>query len=187
MRKTAFKIHSVFIISCLIQLMGFPSETKAIDQEKSMELSSPAFKNNGSIPPLYTAEGQDISVPLVWKNTPSNTVSFALICEDPDAPGGTWIHWILYNIPPSLNSIDDGGSTLTPEVLFGANSWGKLAYGGPNPPRGVHHYHFTLYALDTLLPLKAGATKDQLMKAMEGHILAQATLIGLYQRLNADL
>lgn len=147
-------------------------------------LESPAFKENGNIPIQYTGEGKDLSPPLFWKNAPKGTQSLALICDDPDAPGGNWDHWILYNIPSSLNELKEGGKDLSSEIRLGKNSWGNNAYGGPKPPSGTHHYHFTLYALDTTLNLQEGATKEELLKAMEGHILKQVTLIGLYHLQN---
>jgi len=149
-------------------------------QSASFELTSPAFQEKGSIPMLYTGEGKDISPPLVWKNVPKNTQSLALICDDPDAPGGSWVHWILYNIPTTFDHLGEGEKNLTSDIQFGKNSWGNLAYGGPHPPHGTHHYHFTLYALDTPLKLKEGATKEELLKAIDGHILGNTTLVGLY-------
>ncbi len=177
---------NVFIL--VIGLQFLFSSTVALgdkspaQENTSMKLDSPVFHNNGFIPPQFTADGKDESPPLTWKNVPENTQSLALICDDPDAPSGLWVHWILYNIPPTLDHIDEGGQNLTSDILFGKNSWGKLAYTGPNPPNEAHHYHFTLYALDTVLTLKAGATKDQLTKAIKGHINEEVTLTGLYER-----
>lgn len=151
-------------------------------QEKpSMKLESPRFTHNGYIPLQYTGEGQDQSPPLSWTNVPEGTHSLALICDDPDAPMGVWDHWIVYNLPPRLNHIEEGGKNLPSDVRLGKNSWGKRAYGGPMPPSGTHHYHFTLYAVDTKLKLKEGATKEELKQAMKGHILAKTTLTGLYK------
>ena len=142
-----------------------------------MELTSPAFQNNTLIPAKYTCQGEDISPPLAVTGIPNGTVTVALINDDPDAPGGTWDHWIVWNIPP------DGtiGQSTVPG-LQGKNSWGRNKYGGPCPPSGTHRYFFKLYALDGKLALKEGARKADVLKAMEGHVLAQAQLIGLYKK-----
>ena len=165
-----------------MQLVGSAFEGLAVQSLDTLKLVSPAFKDNGFIPMLYTAEGKDVSPPLVWGNIPSGTRTLALICEDPDVPAGPWVHWVLYNIPTTLDHIEEGGKNLKPDVRLGKNSGGSLAYGGPNLPSGTHHYRFTLYALDTTLDLKEGPTKEQLTQAMQDHILAEAPLIGLYQR-----
>jgi hypothetical protein len=146
-----------------------------------MKLLSSAFNNFESIPVLYTAEGEDISPPLRWQEFPDDTRSFALICDDPDAPMGTWDHWILYNIPPSINVLPEGLVNLPHGIRTGLNSWKKTGYGGPNPPSGSHRYFFVLYALDTILQLPEDITKADLLKEMQGHILAEATLVGVYQ------
>ena len=148
------------------------------------ELKSP-FAAGGPIPRKYTCDGEDISPPLQWSSAPQDTQSFALIADDPDAPIGTWVHWVLYNLP--------GGTCALPEAILpdanlpdgsrhGKNSWGRLGYGGPCPPSGTHRYFFKLYALDAVLELPAAASKEELLQAMEGHILAQTELMGLYSR-----
>jgi len=147
-----------------------------------LKMTSSAFQNNKFIPPEYTAEGKDISPPLTWENIPEGTRSFALISDDPDAANGMWIHWVLYNIPPTLNHIEEGGKNLPSSVVLGTNSFGNLGYNGPNPPQGVHHYHFNLYALDATVPLEKGATNKELLEAIEDHILDVVTLTGLYQK-----
>ncbi|OJW51534.1 MAG: hypothetical protein BGO67_09945 [Alphaproteobacteria bacterium 41-28] len=153
-----------------------------LDQRTShLEMTSSAFQDSKFIPPEYTAEGKDVSPPLAWKNIPKGTRSLALISDDPDAPNG-WVHWVLYNIPATLTHIDEGGKNLPSSVLPGTNSFGNLGYNGPNPPQGVHHYHFNLYALDAIVPLKKGATNKELLKAIEDHILDVVTLTGLYQK-----
>ena len=146
-----------------------------------MKLLSAAFEHFDPIPVRYTGEGEDISPPLNWQNVPTGTQSFALICEDPDAPNGTWDHWILYNIPPTMTSFDEGLKELPQEIQSCHNSWGKPGYGGPNPPSGTHRYFFILYALDSMLELPDGATKADLINAIKGHILTEATIIGTYQ------
>ena len=150
-----------------------------------LTLSSSAFANNGTIPPRYTCDGEDVSPPLSWDDPPAGTASFALICDDPDAPFQTWVHWVLYDLPaktrslptalPPSESIPDGGRQ-------GTNDFKALGYGGPCPPRGEHRYFFKLYALDTTLRLAPGATKAEVETAIAGHILAVGELIGLYAR-----
>ena len=150
-----------------------------------MKLESTAFAANGSIPPRYTCDGEDISPLLNWDAPPAATKSLALICDDPDAPLKTWVHWVVYNLPPQTRSLPENlpaGNPLPEGGLQGVNDFRKVAYGGPCPPGGTHRYFFKLYALDRLLDLKPGATKAQLEAAMAGHVLAQAELIGRYRR-----
>ena len=152
---------------------------------KTMELTSSAFSANQQIPSKYTCDGDDISPPLSWNEPPAGTQSFALICDDPDAPVGTFVHWVWFNIPADTREIPESISNeANPSVggIQGKNNFGKLGYGGPCPPGGNHRYFFKLYALDTQLSLEAGANKAQVLEAMEGHILANAELIGMYQR-----
>lgn len=141
-------------------------------------LTSPAFKNGESIPSKYTCDGEDLSPPLAWTDPPQGTASFALLVDDPDAPVGDWVHWLLYNIPSDAHEIPESGSV----GISGINSWPKPGYGGPCPPNGTHRYFFKLYALDTMLTLSEGAKKADLLKAIEGHVLAQAELMGIYAR-----
>ena len=150
-----------------------------------MELTSSAFQEGGSIPSPYTCDGKDISPPLNWSAAPAGTKSFALIADDPDAPRGTWVHWVLWNLPATASEIKEAlpAITLLPSgALQGKNDSGDSGYGGPCPPSGTHRYFFKLYALDTVLSLKSGATKSQLEAAMKGHELAQVTLMGVYSR-----
>jgi Raf kinase inhibitor-like YbhB/YbcL family protein len=153
----------------------------------TLTIESPAFKQNGSIPAKYTDDGEDISPPLTWSNAPEGTKEFALICDDPDAPLTTWVHWVIYKIPASATGLPENvarsESLAEPAgALQGKNSWKKIGYGGPAPPRGEHRYFFKLYALDTALDASAGLNKKGLLKAMEGHILAEAELMGRYKR-----
>lgn len=141
-------------------------------------LTSNAFQHGDPIPSKYTCDGDDLSPPLAWTNPPEGTASFALLVDDPDAPVGDWVHWLLYNIPPNAREIPEGGLL----GHSGANSWPKLGYGGPCPPNGTHRYFFKLYALDTQLDLTQDAKKADLLKAMEERILAQAELMGVYGR-----
>ena len=150
----------------------------------SLELESPAFDQEDSIPVRYTADGSDRSPPLLWKNEPKGTKSYVLICDDPDAPSGTWDHWVLFNIPLDTRELHEGlfnREVLPNGAIQGVNSWGKTGYNGPNPPKGSsHRYNFKLYALDTLLNLSPTATKTEVEAAMQGHILAQSILTAHY-------
>lgn len=149
----------------------------------NFELKSSAFRNNEPIPGRYTCDGEDVNPLLEIKNAPENAKSLVLIVDDPDATGGvTWDHWLLFNIDPRTQYIAEG--SVPSGALQGKNSWGRANYGGPCPPRGAktHRYMFKLYALDTQLDLPEGASKQEIEKAMEGHIIDRATLIGLYQR-----
>jgi Raf kinase inhibitor-like YbhB/YbcL family protein len=151
-------------------------------------LSSPAFRNGDIIPRAYTCEGANKSPQLVWTAPPPHSASLALIVEDPDAPGGTFIHWVLYDLPGSATSLPEGvpKAAELPQLggaKQGRTSFGTTGYGGPCPPPGPpHHYHFRLFALDAKLGLSAGATRDQVAAAMQGHELARAELVGLYAR-----
>lgn len=145
-----------------------------------MELTSSSFKQANPIPSLYTCEGKNISPPLAWKGAPDGTKSFVIIVDDPDAPSKTWVHWVLYNIPESVHEATEGNP---PEKGFqGTNDFGKTGYGGPCPPSGVHRYFFKLYALDQVLNIPHGGSKEQVEKAMEGHILDQTELVGTYAK-----
>jgi Raf kinase inhibitor-like YbhB/YbcL family protein len=152
----------------------------------AFELTSAAFDKDGPIPREYTCDGADISVPLSWKDAPKQTKSFALIADDPDAPRRTWVHWVLYDIPAAERELAAGigrQETLQNGAKQGKNDFGNIGYGGPCPPSGpAHHYHFKLYALDQMTGLRPKATKQQLLDAMKGHVLAEAQLVGTYQR-----
>jgi Raf kinase inhibitor-like YbhB/YbcL family protein len=150
-----------------------------------MEIKSAAFKEGGMIPKKYTCDGEDISPPLTWSNVPDGTKSFALISDDPDAPVGIWVHWVIYNIPGNATQLPEHVRTdkkLPDGSLQGINDFPNIGYGGPCPPSGVHRYYFKLYALDTVLNIQAGITKEELLSDMEGHILARAQLMGKYKR-----
>lgn len=142
-----------------------------------MRLTSSAFAHNTMIPRKYTCQGEDVNPPLVISGLPDTTVTLALINDDPDAPGGTWDHWIVWDIPPAAAIAENS----VPGVQ-GKNSGGGIDYEGPCPPSGTHRYFFKLYALDTKLSLKEGARKSEVLKAMQGHILGQTELVGLYQK-----
>jgi Raf kinase inhibitor-like YbhB/YbcL family protein len=162
-----------------------PQEEAKGGQEMAFELTSTAFVHEESIPSKYTCDGDNVSPPLHRSDPPEGTLSLALIMDDPDAPGDTWVHWILYNLPSGVYTLPENISSdddLPYDSHHGENSWGRMDYGGPCPPSGVHRYFFKLYALDVMLDLDAGATKEQLLQAMEGHILAQTELMGTYTR-----
>ena len=154
----------------------------------TMVVSSSAFSDGGTIPSKYTADGTNVSPPLSIGSVPQGAKSLALIVDDPDAPGGTWVHWVIWNIPPDNTSIPEGVPTTGSvaslgEARQGVNDFGNIGYGGPDPPSGpAHRYYFKVYALDIVLDLGAGASKAQLEAAMQGHIVAQGTLIGKYGR-----
>jgi Raf kinase inhibitor-like YbhB/YbcL family protein len=155
----------------------------------ALALTSPAFEHNGAIPSVHTCEGRDVSVPLAWSGVPAGTRSLALIVDDPDAPDPsapkmTWVHWVLYNIPPSADGLAQGASAdaLPKGTLEGRNDWGRTGYGGPCPPIGRHRYFFKLYALDVLLPELGQPDKKRLERAMQGHVLAKQELVGTYQK-----
>lgn len=150
-----------------------------------MKLSSSVFENNGYIPAKYTCDGEDISPPLSIENIPSKAKALALIVDDPDASSGTWVHWIIFNIPVSATMIKENfptRETLSDGTIQGRNDFRKIGYGGPCPPSGVHRYFFKLYALNQELEVVPGATKSQVESAMKKHIIEQTQLIGLYKR-----
>ena len=153
------------------------------------QLSSTAFVQNGEIPKIYTCEGADKSPPLAWSGVPAGAKSLVLIVDDPDAPDPaapkmTWVHWVLYNLPPTTTGLPEGVAArdLPPGICEGINDWKRTGYGGPCPPIGRHRYFHKLYALDVLLPDLGQPTKVGLEKAMSGHVLAHAELIGTYRR-----
>jgi Raf kinase inhibitor-like YbhB/YbcL family protein len=151
-----------------------------------LAVSSPAFQEGGKIPTKYTCEGQDVSPAFTWGEPPVETRSFVLIVDDPDAPGGVFTHWVLFNLPVGSRELPEAVAAqaqLPNGSVQGKNDFGRIGYGGPCPPPGrPHRYQFTLYALDQPLDLKAGASKKQVIGAMQGHILAQGQLTGTYQR-----
>jgi Raf kinase inhibitor-like YbhB/YbcL family protein len=157
------------------------------DTVSSMTITSTAFANEGEIPAKHTCQGDDVSVPLNWSGVPSEAKSLALISDDPDAPDPkapkmVWVHWVLYNLPSSATGLEEAVSSLPEGTMEGKNDWKRTGYGGPCPPIGRHRYYFKLYALDTVLDDLGEPTKDELVKAMAGHIIAEAELMGTYQK-----
>ena len=150
-----------------------------------MKITSTAFSEGDMIPRQYSCDGEDISPPLSWTGAPEGTKSFALIADDPDAPVGTWVHWVMYNIPESVTELPENvppAEQLQNSSVHGINDFRKIGYGGPCPPGGTHRYYFKFYALDTLLDLDAGASKKELLRAMKDHVLAEGQLMGTYSR-----
>jgi Raf kinase inhibitor-like YbhB/YbcL family protein len=169
-----------WFLCCLLSGAAYTENTK-------MQISSSAFSHNGPIPPAYTCDGQDVSPPLSWSGMPAGTKSLALVVDDPDAPDPaaprmTWVHWVLYNLPPDGKGLAEGAKSLPPGVLEGLNDWKRTGYGGPCPPIGRHRYFFKLYALDAVLPDLGRPTKGALERAMQKHVLAQAEIVGTYQK-----
>jgi Raf kinase inhibitor-like YbhB/YbcL family protein len=166
------------------------SVTRTPEAKNSLiKVTSSAFQEGGMIPKKYTCDGANASPPLAWNNAPDGTKSFALIADDPDAPGQTWVHWVAFNLPASARELPENVPSevsITASGRQGTTDFRKVGYGGPCPPSGAHRYYFKLYALDTELALDSSATKDQLLKAMEGHVLAEGQLMGKYQRQSND-
>ncbi len=166
-------------------MMAAPISFGCSSAGSDLWLKSSAFENGAAIPSNYTCDGPDISPPLSWGSLPGATKSLAILCDDPDAPVGNWVHWVIFNIPPEKTGFSEKVETspqLPDGTRQGTNDFGKTGYGGPCPPGGTHRYFFTLYALDTKLDLSAGIKKADLIKAMEGHILSKTQLMGKYSR-----
>jgi Raf kinase inhibitor-like YbhB/YbcL family protein len=174
------------MLGCLVTASGADKSNPQKVMNLPITITSTAFSEGQPIPAKYSCEGSDASPPLKWTNAPANTKSFALIADDPDAPMGIWVHWVLYDLPPNTTGLpEDVAKTqfTSGNAKQGLNTWPRLGYGGPCPPPGKpHRYFFKIYALNTMLDLKPGATKKDLLKAMEGHVLAQGQLMGTYQR-----
>jgi Raf kinase inhibitor-like YbhB/YbcL family protein len=179
----------LYCSAALLLLTSCKKEEKAPEEDwgdPTMQVTSTAFKEGEAIPKQYTADGKDVSPPLQWSGAPEGARSFALICDDPDAPTKTpWVHWVLYNLPADKHELPEAVSTkdsLASGAKQGKNDFKKPGYGGPSPPSGTHRYFFKVYALNDVLELPAGATKADLEKAMKGHVLAHGQLMGKYSR-----
>ena len=191
-------LSAALLLSSAWQMAGCSREKEPVEPEtpdapaaktapkSKLRLTCPAFTDGQSIPDSFTCTGRNVSPPFLWTGAPKETKSLALICDDPDAPGKTWVHWVVYNMPPTTTGLPEGvppGEKVPLGGLQGINDFHKLGYGGPCPPRGgAHRYFFKLYALDAMLDLKPGATKAAVVKAMKGHVLAKAQLMGKYRR-----
>ena len=175
----------VTLVLCLIQgATSYCSEIKGAKPAK-LDVRSPAFQEGAMIPKLYTCDGKNVSPPLIWGVVPERAQSIALICDDPDAPRGTFVHWVLFNLPTETKGLPENvpvGKTLANGAKHGAGTSKKNGYMGPCPPSGVHRYYFKVYALDSKLNLDSGITKEQLLKAMDGRVLAEGQLMGTYKR-----
>jgi Raf kinase inhibitor-like YbhB/YbcL family protein len=182
--KIIIDLCGVVVLAILLLLTGCHGDNAALATEggnnMTISIVSTAFKEGEKIPRIYSCDDQNVSPPLSWTEVPANTVSLALIMDDPDAPSGTWVHWVLYNLDANTSSLDQGKNGGGTE---GKNDFNKIGYGGPCPPRGTtHRYFIKLYALDKTIELKGGVSKAQLENAMHGHILAQGQLMGRYGR-----
>lgn len=178
--------YAIFAVMCL-EISVLTASPQLTGSAMTMTLTSPAFFQNGKIPKRYTCDGENISPPLTWSNVPEGTRSLALIVDDPDAPDPrapkmTWVHWVLYNLPPDSQGLPEAVTQLPAGTKEGLNDWKRIGYGGPCPPIGEHRYFFKLYALDTMLPDLGHPTKQQLEQAMAGHILQETALVGTYLR-----
>lgn len=176
----------IAVIACIV-LPQFNTHARNVKPEaSSMRISSPVFQEGQRIPKEFTEDGKNISPPLSWTGAPANCQSFALICDDPDAPVGNWVHWVIYNLPGNSNALsaDINKSQKLPDgTNQGKNSWGNTGYGGPAPPPGkVHRYFFKLYALDNTLSSNSPMSKEQLLTSIKGHVIAECQLIGTYSR-----
>jgi len=160
-------------------------ETKQGGEKMEIKLTSKAFKEGDFIPKKYTCDGENVSPPLEWSGIPSEAQSIAIICDDPDAPMGTWVHWVVFNIPPSVSKLNEkfpSNKILEDGTTQGNNDFKKIGYGGPCPPGGIHRYFFKIYALDKRVELTPGTTKGELLHEMNGHILAEGKFTGKYSR-----
>ena len=173
-----------FLVACGggedVELSPTPPEGNKV---VSLGITSTAFTQGEAIPERYAKDGADISPPLQWGAPPDGTKSFVLIVGDPDAKGGTWIHWLLFNLPPDTLGLPENaasGNGLPSGAIQGKNSWGHQRYEGPDPPSGTHHYYFKIYALDRSLALESGIKSKELVKAMAGHVVGYGELMGIY-------
>ena len=189
MRKQEYMPASVIVWLCILFYTMTSCEeqpqTETGSDKMEISIESSAFQEGGMIPSKYTCDGINVSPPLKWSELPEETKSLVLISDDPDAPMGTWVHWVVYNIPPSLNEFTENipaMKILDSGAIQGTSDFGRIGYGGPCPPSGTHRYFFKLYALDDKLNLGPGATKQQVVDAMKGHVIAEGQLMGRYKR-----
>ncbi len=185
-KRRIFSLLVSLVCPCLLQgTMGDVYAQTRGGVNMAITITSTAFAEGGTIPRDHTCDGRDISPPLAWSGVPEGTKSLALICDDPDTPVGTWVHWVLFNIPATASELLQ---SMPPDKILedgsrhGINDFRKFGYGGPCPPGGTHRYYFKLYALDAELTREPGITKAELLKAMKGHILAEGQLMGRYKR-----
>lgn len=179
--KKIFKVFSAGMLFITLPVFG---QGEALMQK--IEVRSSAFDEGDKIPADFTCDGADMSPPIEWSGVPVGTKSLAVIADDPDAPAGDWVHWLVYDLPQDLTRLPSGvpeGGRLSGGGSQGRTDFGAMGYGGPCPPSGTHRYFFKVYALDAMLHLKPGATKKELLQAMQGHVLAEGALMGTYERL----
>jgi Raf kinase inhibitor-like YbhB/YbcL family protein len=185
MLKNVVLIMVLMLLFCSCKDTEYADSGAVGDKKMEIKITSSVFEEDGLIPPKYTCDGADISPPLQWDAVPEGTNSIALISDDPDAPMGTWVHWVIFGLPADTRELAEN---IPPDEILpngarqGLSDFGRIGYGGPCPPSGTHRYFFKIYALDTEIDLPAGANKRQLLKAVEGHILGQGQLIGKYKR-----
>jgi Raf kinase inhibitor-like YbhB/YbcL family protein len=188
-----FRIRPPLVVGLALLALSLPNEGLGTGGDPmAFSLTSPAFEHQSQIPTLYTCEGDDVSPPLAWSGAPAGTRTLVLIVDDPDAPDPkapklTWVHWVLYNLPADSTGLPEAVAerALPKGTRVGRNDWKREDYGGPCPPIGRHRYFHKLYALDTKLPERAGLTKAEVEKAMQGHVLGQTELVGVYQKKKA--
>jgi hypothetical protein len=189
MKQISILLLALPAVFAVVTCAGEKEQRDTAEQEgeakMAFTLTSTAFSEGEMIPKKYTCDDADISPPLAWAGAPEGTRSFALISDDPDAPGGTWVHWVMYNLPPATLELPEhlpASDTLSSGARQGISDFDRFGYGGPCPPSGTHRYFFKLYALDTALKLQGRVTKADLEKAMDGHVLAETQLMGKYSR-----
>jgi len=184
MRDHTYIFAAVLILALAGAIMIWKGESEDLPDEFNarsvMKITSSAFKQGGMIPAQYTCDGENENPSLVFSDIPKESQSLALIVDDPDAPAGTWVHWTVWNISPDTAAIGEG--EVPAGATEGTTSFGRAGYGGPCPPSGTHRYYFKLYALDTVLELREGSERDVLEKAMGGHVIEEAELMGIYTR-----
>jgi len=184
-RKIIFFVSVSMLVFCSCKRSDEGESEAMGGKEMEIKVTSSAFTDGGMIPAKYTCDGADFSPPLEWESVPEGTKSIALICDDPDAPMGTFVHWVLFNLPGGTRQLQENmpaEATLPNGARQGRNDFGRTGYGGPCPPGGTHRYFFRLYALDKQIELGAGIKKRDLLKAMDGHVLAEGQLMGKYKR-----
>jgi Raf kinase inhibitor-like YbhB/YbcL family protein len=176
-------VRALAVVLLALSVIAPPAPAAAQEgdsMDSAFAVASPAFANGEPIPERFTVDGANVSPPLAISNPPEGTVTFALVVDDPDAPRGTWVHWVAWNLPATTREISEG--SLPAGAVEGRNSWGRTGYGGPSPPSGTHRYHFKLYAVDDWLQLPRSTDKIALIEALEGRVLARAQLTGTYSR-----
>lgn len=181
--QKGFSMNKIFQCALVLALIGLITFIQGkLMQSEEMKFTSSAFKQGEMIPKDYTCEGKDLFPPLAWDHVPAGTKSFAIIVDDPDAPHGTWVHWVAFNIPGDMRSLDAHALERTKGIIQGITSNPQPGYHGPCPPSGTHRYYFTLYALSSMLDLDTTATKETVLAAAKKHLLGQAQLMGRYQK-----